>query len=72
MNLLEPLKAEKDLAIDEADYDQIRAPPLNGRQVKNVKRTAIDLEHCSGEMLSVERFVQVINIRLELGKGLSA
>lgn len=52
--------------------ERTRAPPLNGRQVKNVIQTAIDLEHCSGEMLSVERFGQVINIHLELDKELSA
>lgn len=67
---LEPLRAEEKLVIDEAGYDQISVPPLNGRQIKNIIRIAIDLASFKEEKLTIEQLDQVIKIQLEFDKDL--
>nr|POE82249.1 atpase family aaa domain-containing protein 3b [Quercus suber] len=57
-------------AIDEAGYDVLAEAPLNGRQIKNVVRTASSLAQFAGEQLDVAKLQQVITIQSEFEREL--
>lgn len=58
-------KVDEGVKIDAAGYTALSQADLNGRQIKNVIRTAKSLAHYDGKLLDVNMLQQVINIQLE-------
>nr|XP_023907899.1 uncharacterized protein LOC112019614 [Quercus suber]POF16364.1 atpase family aaa domain-containing protein 3b [Quercus suber] len=56
--------------IDEAGYDALARVELNGRQIKNVLRTASSLAQFAGEQLDLAKLQQVITIQVEFEREL--
>ena len=59
--------------VDEEGYERLAESPLNGRQIKNVVRTAKSLAGYRGGRLDVEALMKVVEIQMafeeELEKG---
>lgn len=51
--------------VDEAGYDILADSPLNGRQIKNVVRTAKSLASHKGKKLDVQALLQVVEIQMD-------
>lgn len=58
-------KVDEGVDIDEAGYDALSEATLNGRQIKNIIRTAKSLAHYDNKALDLNMLQQVINIQLE-------
>ncbi len=56
--------------MDEAGYDRLAQAEINGRQIKNVIRTAKSLAQFHGQKLDLEMLEQVIQIQMEFEEEL--
>lgn len=61
---------DAEVHIDEDGYDRLARTPINGRQIKNVIRTAKSLAQFHGQKLDVEKLEQVIQIQLDFERDL--
>lgn len=52
-------------ALTEAEYDVLAETDINGRQIKNVVRTAKSLAQFQGQALDVEKLLHVVRIQQE-------
>lgn len=58
--------------IDEAGYESLAQANINGRQIKNVIRTAKSLAQYAGEALDLAKLQQVIAIQMEFERELGS
>ncbi|EME44360.1 hypothetical protein DOTSEDRAFT_88541 [Dothistroma septosporum NZE10] len=65
-------KMETGVHVDEAGYKSLTQAEINGRQIKNVVRTAKSLAQFHKEKLSREKLEQVIQIQMEFEHELGA
>lgn len=63
-------KMEGNVDIDEAGYQILAQAALNGRQIKNVIRTAKSLAQFHGQKLDQQKLQQVIKIQMEFEREL--
>lgn len=72
-NFLEKLEVEGGVDIDEAGYQKLAEGKLNGRQIKNVVRTAKSLAAYKKQKLDQRQLQQVMEVQaafdVEMGKG---
>lgn len=63
-NFLEKLEVEGGIDIDQAGYEQLAEGRLNGRQIKNVVRTAKSLAAHKKRKLDMQQLQQVMDIQM--------
>lgn len=63
-------KFDEDVEMDEEGYDALAEADINGRQIKNVIRTAKSLAQFHGQTLNQEKLEQVIDIQMEFEQEL--
>ena len=63
-------KLASDVDIDEQGYEVLAKADINGRQIKNVVRTAKSLAQFHGQKLNREKLEQVIGIQMEFEREL--
>ena len=60
----------EEVDVDEEGYDMLAEAEINGRQIKNVVRTAKSLAQFHGQRLNREKLEQVIDIQMEFEQEL--
>ena len=63
-------KADGDVQVDEKGYEELAQADINGRQIKNVIRTAKSLAQFHGERLDERKLLQVVKIQQEFEEEL--
>lgn len=70
-NFLEKLEVDDGIDIDEAGYKKLAEGKLNGRQIKNVVRTAKSLAAYKKRRLDTAQLQQVMNIQMAFEKEMN-